>query len=442
MPASLRSYQLDLLRSPQPEVVAVGCTQTGKSFVLACWLLGRAWEWGPRYQCWWAAPTYFQAAVGYDEIIRIARESGIVASTRLHKVIRLVNGAQIHFRSWEKDEYLLGPPVGPMVIDQAELLTPRAHSILSTRRSHTLAPICYGANAGFRNSELWRVCKLAELNPTGTMALKTWSWRHYLSTLAGVHAERYEAFIRAEKIRRSREEFERMYEAKFLDVGAGIVNLRPCCTTGGSEIDPVELPYAEPWGDDEEPCVGGLDLGQKVDPTALTVISRKTVRLKAMMTMLGDPYETQAARIVQFLKPYCRVMDESEEEAAAAGRPGKPRKRRSLIVYYDATAVGEPVGEMLRKHAKGTGIVFYPQVFTNHSKHEMVTSFQVATEQTPPLLEMPWIQQAVSEADTLERKALSVGMRYEAADGFHDDIFWSMAMAVWGLTNTVGGVAV
>lgn len=421
LPASLRPYQVDLLRSVMPEVVAIGAVQTGKSFALACWLLGQAWEWRT-HPSWWIAPTYQQANVGYEEIVRIAQESGVIARTWLGKKIQLVNGAVIEFRSWERDENLLGPSVGPMVIDQAEMLTPRAHTIISTRRAATQAPICYGGNAGFRGAELWRIKKLAEVNPTGTMRLMTWGWEEYRDTLKGAARARYEAFIEAEKVRLPTDEFRRMYSAEFLDLGAGLVDLRPVCVNGGDELDPIGLPYEEPWDPDED-CVAGLDLGQIVDYTVLTVIGMKTGRLKAADRFKTLAWRAQAARICKTLSKYSRRIQEARE----SGLPS-----RSVSVYVDATGLGSPVGEILEEESAKLAVDLTPVTFTTAKKHRMVTSVQVAVEREE--ISMPYLLDYVMEAEALERKLTQTGISYGAVKGFHDDCFWSLGLACLGRT--------
>ena len=54
---------------------------------------------------------------------------------------------------------------------------------------------------------------------------------------------------------------------------------------------------------------------------------------------------------------------------------------------------------------------------------------------------MPWIAEAVSEGETFEADVLSSGrMKYGAAQGFHDDIIISLALAIRAARRRITGV--
>jgi hypothetical protein len=416
------------------ELVILGVVQMGKTFALAVWLYAGAWM-KPKTLNWWTAPTYSQAEVGFKEIRSHLESSGALArvvESRLR--MDLVNGSRIECRSWERDENLLGPSVnGRIVVDQAELLTGRARAIISTRRAATMGPIRYGGNAGAHGSEWWRLTRQAEAAHRGgskEMDFIRWTWRDRYEALKGEggdEAARYLTFIEAEERNLPSEEFRRLYESDFLTTGAGVLNLLPACKNGGDELHPVELPFSEPW-EHNEPCVAGMDLAKERNFTVLSIVGMQSGRLKAMDRFQRMPWEAQMARAVTTLRQYSRTMKESR----ASGKPAQ-----SIPLYLDATGIGGPVLEVLVRVAAEQAIDCIPIVFDNQKKQAMVAAIQVGVEQET--FSMPYIAEAVEEAANLERAGLSTSVKYHAPEGMHDDIVWSLGLALYGRTKSIFG---
>lgn len=199
--------------------------------------------------------------------------------------------------------------------------------------------------------------------------------------------------------------FRQEYLAEFLDHGTGVLNLATVSVLGGDEQHPVELPYrAEPDADvDDGPYVMGLDLAQRVDWMVATVLGSKSGDVVAMDRYQRLPWEVQVARAVELALSY------------------------QAMVFVDATGIGGPVYEMLAN----AGLDVSPVVFTSQMKQQLIQGLQVAVEKKE--IQMPWIAEAVAEADTFEADVLSSGrIRYAAAEGFHDDIVISLALAEYG----------
>ena len=100
---------------------------------------------------WWTAPTYNQVIAGFRLMVAIASSAGALAkepTTTPYPVVTLENGASIEFRSWEREQNLMGTSIAGGVVDEAGLLTPEAQAALSTRRSSTLGPLRYIGNPG------------------------------------------------------------------------------------------------------------------------------------------------------------------------------------------------------------------------------------------------------------------------------------------------------
>lgn len=429
------------------ELVLLGVVQMGKTFALAVWLYSGAWM-KPRTLSWWTAPTYSQCEVGFKEMRSHLEPAGALArATESRLRLDLVNGSRIECRSWERDENLLGPSIdGRIVVDQAELLTGRARSIISTRRAASLAPIWYAGNAGVHGSEFYRLVRQAEAAQragSGDMGFLRWTWKDRYQALLEVQpdeAARYLNFIDLEERNLPGEEFARLYESEFLSTGAGVLSLVPACRNkawdgtawnDSDELHPTPLPYAEPW-EPEEPCVAGLDLAMERNWTVLTVVGTVTGRLKAIDRFHRMAWEAQMARVAQTLGRYSRTM----QAARASG--DKKLKAQEVPLYMDATGIGGPVLEVLMRAAQGTAIETIPVVFDNAKKQAMVAAIQVGVQQET--FSMPYIAEAVDEAANLERRGLTSSVQYKAPEGMNDDIVWSLGLALYGKTRTITGV--
>jgi len=412
----------------------VSCPQVGKTMLFAGWLLSLAWA-QPRQLFWWTAPVGHQLQPGFDAIDKMASERGILAGRRLDqpKAHTLIQGARIEYRTWERPENLGGPSVAGVVIDEAHLLTRLANSLIRARRAHTLGPIRYSGNASFETSEWWAICRRAEKEGTrGGLFFRKWTWKDKVASLHGEARREYQAFIDNERRRLGKEEFERLYEAAFLRLGAGLIDLPAVCTNGGDALEPVEVPFREDWNEDDDgPVLGGLDLAEKQTWSVLSLFGRKSGRLKFGDRFHHMGFTAQAARIVREASVYGRGADEAE-------KTGKPR--RTVVIFYDETGIGGPVTEVLHKAAKDSCVRFRGVTFNQDNKQAMVNALQIGTETRS--FSMPFIAQAVEECDTLQRKPGKSGVTYQPPAGGTADWVWSLGLAVHGMTQVVqGGLA-
>lgn len=417
----LRPYQRKLISHPAQELVVVSATQIGKSWGCAAWLLAELFEW-PGIRGWWAAPTYAQCETGFQYVENFAIAADLLWwSTPGRLRLGLKNGAWMECRSWEREDNLLGPTVGPMVIDEAGQLTPKGRAILASRRAATGGRARYIGNPTHNRSEFYRLYRQAEQQQDERrLALLTWTWRDYANVLVGEARRDYLRFVDEQREDQLENEYERLYEAKFTDAGEHVLDLRPVCVNGGTEERPVKLPFREKIEKGER-CVMGLDLAQKQDYMVASVFSRTTGRLKAMERYRHQPWEVQV------------------HKAAALAR------ETSQACFIDATGIGGPVKEMLVQALSnltepGEELRLVPITFTGQKKQSVFQAFQIAVQKQR--VSMPWIREAVSECDTLEYRPKAGHMGYEAQSGFHDDIPVSMALSVYGMSRIIEGVPV
>ncbi len=436
-------YQADFIMADAPERYIVSSTQLGKTESAAA--LCNRWAFTkPGSRGWWAAPTYRQAFGGWETFCRQAAEAGVLYDkTESALWAATKNGSQFECRSWEKPENLLGPSIDWCVVEEASLLVRRAHAIISSRRSATLGPICYIGNADHVGSEFYRLCKLAEAelkagNPE--VYFRRWTWRDRAAALPAARRAAYVRFLDNERRRLGEEGFAQLYEAEFMKLGAGVIDLTPVCVNGGDMANPTVLPYEEPWITEAtldavlsekwgipvgEPCIGGMDLGDKQSWTVPVVFGRKSGRMKAMHRFRHLGWKATAARATAIFSRYGLV------------HPDNGRPIRTVQVFYDQTGVGAPVGEELQQASIGTPVRFRGVTFGQDNKQSMISALQVATESAS--VSLPYVAEAVEECETLERIALSRGVRYQPPSGGTADIVWSLGLAVHGMTQIVQG---
>src|SRR5215211_7777702 len=188
----------------------------------------------------------------------------------------------------------------------------------------------------------------------------------------------------------------------------------------------------------------GLDLGQANDYTAIAVVEETGERGESPLHIrhlerppLGTYYPEQVARVKELV---------SSPELSEEGIHPWSRKvvRVSADLVVDATGVGRPVVDMLRKE----GLSFSPVLITGgdveHREHgfyrvpkrNLVSSVQIAL-QSGQLK----IAEDLELAETLRRELLNFRIKvnistahdsYEAwREGDHDDLVLAVALACW-----------
>jgi hypothetical protein len=176
----------------------------------------------------------------------------------------------------------------------------------------------------------------------------------------------------------------------------------------------------------------GLDLGQAQDYTALTIVQK--VRLKDRSVQ----HNVRHAERFPLGTLYPEIIDKLEERINAVNM-------QEYVVLPDATGIGKPVVDMLRKRK----IKIVPIVITGGMqesfdveiggwklpKRNLVSNLQVLL-QTGGLKfakDMPFAEELIDELMKFKIKVTAKGNdTYEGwREGDKDDLVLSLAMAVW-----------
>ena len=177
----------------------------------------------------------------------------------------------------------------------------------------------------------------------------------------------------------------------------------------------------------------GLDLGQKVDPSAVVVVERIDHRRAFQPTA----FERLVVRYVERMPlgmPYPRVMERVRRIVEADPLQG------NCALAVDATGVGAPVVDMLERAGLGCSVWAFTITGGERSSGESVAKRDLMAE-VQVLLEsgMLTIGQVAEQARLVKelsdvRMTVGAGGRTRlGADGYgeHDDLAIALALACW-----------
>ncbi len=192
------------------------------------------------------------------------------------------------------------------------------------------------------------------------------------------------------------------YMADFLEDEGSVFHNLESCFRGELEGHNIE----------GESYTIGVDLAKTEDFTVITVMRNSDCQLVNIHRSKDRDWSLQK----KFIKSIHKIYVQS-------------------IVHVDATGLGSPIEEDLRK----SGVVVRPYKFTNQSKIALVEQLVVAIEQG--LIGIPKVPQTdflIEElkAFTYERTPMG-NIRYNAPEGLHDDGVISLGLAVKGMAHAL-----
>lgn len=369
----------------------------------------------------WYAHVQAGSDLAFEVLKASLPPSSIAYKNETDGILKLVNGSVFKFGTMKDPDNERGPNYDIVVLDEGAQISTYA-------RDMVVSPMIADSPIGL---------VLVLTTPKGKRAKGAWVFRDFekakARTLgyfylhgrteenpsqevrewaAWARANLPEAMIRQE------------LDAEFLEGGLGVLDFRPIAVNGGSVDAPVRMPYHEDpridvggrWAVEE--CSVGLDPARESDYFGCAAIGVKSRRLRGLARFNKMEWPQQVEIATDFWKRY------------ANGR----------LAMLDTTGMGgDAVASMLREN----GLRFRPisfskkaeladQRFDVSNKTMIVQGLQVATQKKQ--WTMPWIEELISEGETFEAELLSSGhIRYQAAEGFHDDLVIAVGLAAMGL---------
>ena len=371
----------DILNKEDMFYVLVCGRQIGKTLLLINMLLYYGIN-KPRTTLLWVSPYYSMAVKVLSQILDAIEFTPITKeANKSEKIISLVNGTRIYFRSAEKPETIRGLSIDYAFLDEAQDISDDAFNkaILPTLTAKG------------------KKCLVA-----GTPKSKNWFYQYFQRGEENNYNS-YTApssispFVSAEFLEEQKQSlppaiYEQEFEAKWQE-GDGEVF---------SNIDGVCI--LDDWGSTRGRTYGGLDIGTKQDYSVLTILDANG-RTLHMWRERGLEYSQIVDKVVYLCNQY----------------------KTDLMI--EANSMGDAVYEMIRKRYKNV----QPFITTNTSKENIIR--RLISDIQDGVLELPspnLFQHLYKELQMFQYKYLPSGkVSYQAMSGAHDDCVMSLAICNW-----------
>ena len=371
----------DILNKDDMFYTMVCGRQIGKTLLLVNMLLYYSIN-NPRTTLLWVSPYYSMAVKVLSQILDAIEFTPITKeANKSEKIITLINGSRIYFRSAEKPETIRGLSIDYCFIDEAQDVSDDAFnkSILPTL------------------SAKGKKCLIA-----GTPKSKNWFYlyfqraddKNYNSYTAPSTISPYisEDFIKEQKESLPPSIFNQEFLAQWQEGdGEVFTNIDDVCNLSD-------------WRGTKDRTVGGLDIGTKQDYTVLTIMDTSG-RIVYMWRERGLEYSAIVDRVVYLCKQY----------------------RTEL--YVEANSIGDAVYEMIKKKYKSVK----PFITSNTSKENIIR--RLISDISDLSLELPspnLFAPLYKELQMFQYKYLPSGrITYQAMSGYHDDCVMSLAICNW-----------
>jgi hypothetical protein len=329
----------------------------------------------------WVSPYYSMAVKVLSQILDAIEFTPITKeANKSEKIISLVNGSRIYFRSAEKPETIRGLSIDYAFLDEAQDISDDAFNkaILPTLTAKG------------------KKCLIA-----GTPKNKNWFYQYFqrneenynsYTAPSSISPFVSEEFLEEQKLSLPPAIFEQEFEAKWQEGdGEVFTNIDGVCVLDN-------------WLSTKDRTYGGLDIGTKQDYTVLTILDRNG-RTVHIWRERGLEYTAIVDKVVYLCKQY------------------------KTELFVEANSMGDVIYEMIRKKYKNV----QPFITTNTSKENIIR--RLITDIADGVLELPspnLFQHLYKELQMFQYKYLPSGkISYEAMSGAHDDTVMSLAICNW-----------
>ena len=371
-------------------------TKAGKTIGCIVWQIGQVMSGPEDAEHWWVAPVYEQAMMAYRLAWSLLRGQQGFKQALAEKAILCPGGRRWSFRSADKPDNLFGSAVTSAVLDEASRMKDDAVDAIFSTTTRTRGPMRLIGNVRGRANRHYQWSRKGEAGEEGFAY-------HRITADDAVAAGVFHADD-VEMARRSMPDaiFRELYYCEPADDGGnpfGIEAIRSCAELNGGKA--TGRPVA----------VWGLDIARKRDWAVLIGLDhgRQVAALHRWHGLSFGGLVGEVSRIV-----------------------GKGSR---ACVVYDATGVGDAVGEQL----VAARVWVEPFIFSSASKQGIMEGLALALQQgRTSVVDGP--HRAELEAFEYDVKAGRVV--YGAPSAMHDDTVCAHALAWWGaerfgVTNAV-----
>jgi phage FluMu gp28-like protein len=377
----ITTYQRDAIFCPERVSIIEATTKAGKTLGCILWLVHMAWNADrPNQHYWWVAPVYDVTEIAYGRTKNLLEtadpDKGEWQSNDSKLLIKLGNGAVIHFKTAEKPDNLYGEDVYAAVMDETTRCKEQAWHALRTTLTATNGKLRLIGNVKGRKNWAYLLARKAEQGQ-----LPGWKQAKitcYDAVKAGVISKAAVEEARAE-----------LPDAVFKELYEGIPNEDGSNPFGLSHIAACVRPLSA-----KPPVCFGVDLAKSTDWTVV----------------LGCDEDGQTC-----------VFDRWQHEPWSVTTDRVARLVGGLPALIDSTGVGDPIVEELDRrlpHVEGFK-------FTQTSKQQLMEGLAAGIQQRQVFYPEGPVRQ---ELETFEYEPTRTGVRYTAPEGMHDDCVVALAL--------------
>lgn len=362
----------------------------------------------------WGAPTYDQTYTAWEETARAASHVARFNESRM--TASFPGNGRILFRSLDNPDNARSKSADGAVIDEAA-------DVEEAAWREVIRPMLMDT-AGWA----WII---------GTPKGRNWFWKEWTSIEAGDRADSAAWQVPTLGVRITPDglvrephpyenpsipfsELEAMFHdmtelrfrqeilAEFIEDAGGVFRGVMACATGRLR----ETPHAGNF-------VMGIDWGKKADYTVLTVLDVAQREVVDWIRINRVEWDLQEERVHYLYGKW----------TSAGGH---------VSIVAEENSMGDVLIEQLRRGDRSRGRRPLPVTSfttTNATKGALIEKLALAIETSR--IKYPNIAVLVNELQAYEGRRLASGaMAYSAPSGLHDDTVMSLALALWGATNT------
>ncbi len=397
-------YQASLLRDRAKRIVVRWSRQAGKTTCIALRAIWFACAY-PKTLTLIVAPTLRQSMIMSDRIQdflgSLPQEKRVALVERMQRTtIRFRNGSKIVALP-NSPQLLRGYTANQVICDESAFFKDDKlvfYNVLYPMLSTTDGTLVASSTPWSKDSVYYRMCQAAEFS------------KHTITCEEVVKAGLIkQGFIDEMRSQLPIDRFQREFMAEFVeDIDAWLTqSLIVSCID--SQLAPYDF-MAQPTGE----FYVGVDLGKEQDFSVVLVVERQGFQLR-VVHVHRFPLHTEYASVIGYVKSL------------------QDRWRTIRSVYTDVTGVGNYITEdMSHSGIQGvTGVTF-----TVQSKEEMATILREKMRNGE--VKIPYVPakklddvDLTAELNVEKFMLMKTGhLRFSHPDGGHDDVFWSMALAV------------
>lgn len=391
----LTGYQTKIIDSKARYTVTEASTKAGKTASHIVWLLEQALRGKAFQNFWWVAPIRSQAKIAFDRMQNQLNVPNFFKSNISALTLTLPNKAIIHFKSADNPDSLYGEDVYACVFDEFTRAKELAWIAIRSTVTKTHGKVKFIGNCKGRKG--W-YAKLA------------------------LRARAYMAQMQLDGFDNPTPDFEYFRITAYDAVDAGILTIEEVEEAKRSLPEHVfnELFLAIPSDD------GGNPFGlQYIDACEVGTISDKPAMCYGIDLAKSVDYTViiglDEDGTVCYFERFNKISWAAQMERLTAIDLTKN-------IYIDSTGVGDPITEALQTAAMRLNYeTVHSFKFSASSKQQLMLGLAYALQNKEIYYPTGLIK---DELEAYEYVFSNTGVKYAAADGFHDDCVCALALAV------------